>query len=93
MSTTTFNEIIKSIEALTLDEQLRLAAYLIEKVYQTLSWQVAISQVPEKKTQTRQEFAMPPANRWRVFFESTEQPTEDFMSERVNLPPQIREIF
>jgi len=88
MNATTFNEIIKSTETLTLDEQLRLAAYLIEKIHQTSAWQIAISQVSGKKAQARQEFATPPANRWRAFFESREQPTEDFMSERVDLPPQ-----
>jgi virulence-associated protein VagC len=33
------------------------------------------------------------ANRWRTFFENTALPTEDFMSERVDLPPQTRELF
>ncbi|MDM8557954.1 hypothetical protein [Candidatus Parabeggiatoa sp. HSG14] len=92
MTTTTFNEIIKSADALTLDEQLRLAAYLVEKVYQNSSWQVISSQLREKKAQTKQEI-VPTTSRWQAFFESAERPTEDFMLERVDLPPQTREIF
>ena len=31
--------------------------------------------------------------RWREFFEETARPTADFMQERVDLAPQLREIF
>jgi hypothetical protein len=91
MSVSTFNEIIKYTESLTLDEQLQLAAYLIEKARQTPTWQnmrglVAFSTLGKEANK-------PPVNRWQAFFESTERLTEDFMQERIDLPPQTREIF
>jgi len=95
MNANTFDEIIKSSESLTLDQQLRLATILIEKFRnQTVtfhpSWQhlhQLISSMTVEKTN------QPSINHWRTFFESSQRPTEDFMSERVDLPPQIREIF
>jgi len=77
MSVSTFNEIIKYTESLTLDEQLRLAAYLIEKARQTPTWQNLRGLVAlEKEPQTFQREAnKQPENRWQAFFESTERPT------------------
>ncbi len=108
MSANTFNDIIKYSESLTSDEQLRLATILIENVCQTQItiqhpvWQnlhrLVSALFPIKKAQTKllythQEAKNQPANRWRAFFENTALPTEDFMPERVDLPPQTRELF
>jgi hypothetical protein len=108
MNANTFNSIIKYSDSLTPDEQLRLATILIEKVCQTQItihhsvWQnlhrLVSSLFLEKKAPTKilpthQEADNQPANRWRAFFKSTPLPTEDFMQERVDLPPQTRELF
>jgi hypothetical protein len=97
MNVTTFDEIIKHTESLTLDEQLQLAAYLIEKARKTKknTWQNVREFYIGKKDQisTEPETNKQATNRWRAFFESTEFPTKDFMQERVDLPAQTREIF
>jgi hypothetical protein len=108
MSANTFNEIIKYSESLTPNEQLRLATILIENVCQTRItiqhsvWKNLQSLVsalfPRKNLQTnllRTHFDAKnqPANHWRAFFENTALPTEDFMLDRVDLPPQTREFF
>lgn len=36
---------------------------------------------------------LPKSADWREFFNNSDRPTEDFMQERVDLPPQTREIF
>ena len=95
MNANTFDEIIKSSESLTLDQQLRLATILIEKVRnQTVAfhptWQhlhQLISSSPVEKAHQS------PVNHWRAFFEKNQKPTEDFISKRVDLPPQTRELF
>jgi hypothetical protein len=75
---------------------------LIEKTRHSPTWQnlrgLVASQAQEKEAQawvsrTQLQADKPSANRWRAFFESPERPTEDFMQERVDLPPQTREIF
>jgi hypothetical protein len=109
MSANTFNDIIKYSESLTPDEQLRLATILIENVCQTPItihhpvWQnlhrLVSALFPRKKAQTnllsihQEATKNQSANRWRAFFENTALPTEDFMPERVDLPPQTRELF
>ncbi len=30
---------------------------------------------------------------WREFFSDSRRPSEDFMMERIDLPPQARELF
>jgi len=100
----TFNDIVNVSESLTPDEQLRLAAILIEKVSQTQMaiqhqvWQNLQNLVSSglKKRSTKvipQEVKSQSANRWRAFFNNTALPTEDFMQERVDLPAQTRELF
>jgi hypothetical protein len=101
-------DILKHSESLTPDEQLRLATQLIEKVCQTQItihlpvWQnlyrLVFSLRPGKKASTKvlrtqQQADKQSASRWRAFFESTALPTEDFMQQRIDLPPQTRELF
>jgi hypothetical protein len=46
-----------------------------------------------KVWRTQQQADKQLATRWRTFFESAALPTEDFMPQRIDLPPQTRELF
>jgi hypothetical protein len=105
MSVNTFNEMIKHSQSLTPDEQLRLATILIENLskkpitIQPPVWEklhhLVSALFPKKKAEytTDREANTQAQNRWRAFFENTALPTEDFMQERVDFPPQRRELF